>query len=263
MGRLQWRVGRKFVALFSCFANLFRSVPNFVYFWHPVRNVEQLQKHAQADEKDSPDAVRWTEEPELGVLEVEQKFHCTGAFLQRLGQLAYVQCQNRFTDVYFDAIDLSLTKKDMWLRSRNGNLELKVPHHIQETSVNLYMEISNHNEIAALLKSTEIHVPFDQEISSAHLAKAGVQPFAEIETCRSRHKIQIDADTPDIPCSSFAVFVDIDQASCWELKKQFVFFEVVLAKGIWIDLTTRNICGSVISDSFFFNTLLFVLQELL
>jgi hypothetical protein len=37
---------------------------------------------------------------------------------------------------------------------------------------------------------------------------------------------------------------------------------VVLAKGIWIDLT-RNICGSVISDSFFFNTLLFVLQELL
>jgi hypothetical protein len=26
---------------------------------------------------------------------------------------------------------------------------------------------------------------------------------------------------------------------------------VVLAKGIWIDLTTRNICGSVISDSFF------------
>jgi DNA-dependent RNA polymerase auxiliary subunit epsilon len=102
----------------------------------------------------------------------------------------------------------------MWLRSRNGNLELKVPHHIQETSVNLYMEISNHNEIAALLKSTEIHVPFDQEISSAHLAKAGVQPFAEIETCRSRHKIQIDADTPDIPCSSFAVFVDIDQASC-------------------------------------------------
>ena len=214
MGGLQWRVGRKFVALSLCFASLFRSMPNFLYFWHPVRNVEQLQKHAQASEKDSPDAVGWTEERELGVLEVEQKFHCTNALLQRLGRLSCVQCQNRFTDVYFDAIDFSLTRKDMWLRRRDGKLELKVPHHIQETSINLYMEISKHNEIAAVLKSSEIHVPFDQEISSAHLAKAGVQPFAEIETCRSRHKIQIDADMPDIPCSRFAVFVDIDQASC-------------------------------------------------
>ena len=32
-------------------------MPNFLSFWHPVRNLEQLQKHAQADEKDSPDAV--------------------------------------------------------------------------------------------------------------------------------------------------------------------------------------------------------------
>eukprot|EP00435_Cladocopium_sp_Y103_P034630 s2575_g9.t1 len=220
MGGLQWRVGCKLVALFSCFASLFRSVPNLFYFWRPARNVEQLQRHAQAGEKDSPNPVGWTEEvkreAELGVLEVEQKFHCTDALLQKLGQLSYVECQNRFTDVYFDTIDFSLTKKDIWLRSRDGHLELKVPHNIQETSVNLYMEISKHNEIATLLKSSEIHVPFDQRISSAQLAKVGVQPFAEIETCRTRRKIQLDANTTEIPCSRFAVFVDIDEVKFLE-----------------------------------------------
>ena len=184
-------------------------MPNFFHSVQGATRTEKLQRDATGENVDS-DAIATQEVG--GTLEVEQKFRCTDAILRKLEELSCVQCQKLFTDVYFDTVDLVLTKKDMWLRSREGHLELKTPHNIQETSVSLYMEVSNHREIAALLKCSEIDLRFEQAIASETLAAAGVRPFAKIETCRSRHKVQIDANA-EVPCSPFTAFVDIDQAA--------------------------------------------------
>ena len=97
----------------------------------------------------------------MGNLEVEQKFHCSNALLEKLASLASSLQSQRITDVYFDTSDFCMTKKDLWLRSRNGELELKSPHNFEhETSVNLYMEATKHHEIAAvLLQQANIDLP--------------------------------------------------------------------------------------------------------
>lgn len=211
MGWLSRRVGQSSAVLsFTLFGPTFFS---------PSRKAAQLQLSARIPgEMDSAEA----REAELGVLEVEQKFCCTDAIVQRLEASSQFQSQRCFTDVYFDTSDLVLTKKDMWLRSRDGHLELKTPHKDKDTmdtndvrtsTVNLYMEVIRHQEIAASLKLCEIHLPCDHEISAGDLAEAGIQPFAKITTCRSRYKFEIDANPPFVP-SRFIAFVDIDKVSC-------------------------------------------------
>jgi len=103
----------------------------------------------------------WNDGRLMGNLEVEQKFHCSNALLEKLASLASSLQSQRITDVYFDTSDFCMTKKDLWLRSRNGELELKSPHNFEhETSVNLYMEATKHHEIAAvLLQQANIDLP--------------------------------------------------------------------------------------------------------
>ena len=53
------------------------------------------------------------------------------------------------TDVGYDDLHFSLTRKDIWLRSRNGKFELKIPMNtsIEERTSDQYEEIENENDI--------------------------------------------------------------------------------------------------------------------
>ncbi len=143
----------------SCFTNFCRPT---------LMQSEKLSMMAIAKESDDSDGRS------MGILEVEQKFHCSNALLEKLASLASSIQSQRITDVYFDTLDLRLTKKDLWLRSRDGQLELKSPHDFErETSVNLYMEVTKHHEIAAVLlqqANIQIHLPTTGPISPGQLS---------------------------------------------------------------------------------------------
>ena len=64
------------------------------------------------------------------MIEVEKKFILTTEQEKSLIEGADFLGEKKFTDIYYDDEDFSLTKKDLWLRNREGRFELKIPKNI-------------------------------------------------------------------------------------------------------------------------------------
>lgn len=96
------------------------------------------------------------------MIEVEKKFILTPEQEKTLIDGAEFLGEKTFTDAYYDDRNFSLTKKDIWLRSRNGKFELKIPMNLslEERATDQYKELENSYEIlqyfnAATAKSLE------------------------------------------------------------------------------------------------------------
>ena len=111
-----------------------------------------------------------------------------------------------FTDVYYDNEQYTLAKHDLWLRSRNGVLELKwSPETPSLTSpdkilhVDRYYESTDLQEIAGVLSRHIKILPQPTDI----LAAAKLTAFAEMTTDRRQYML-------GIPTSTLRFSVDID-----------------------------------------------------
>jgi len=118
------------------------------------------------------------------MIEVEKKFILTPEQEKALIDGAEFLGEKKFTDAYYDDTDFSLTKKDIWLRSRDGKFELKIPVNlsIEERVLDQYKELENSHEIlqyfnAATAKSLE-----DFLVSKQY------KPFCKIITTRRKYK---------------------------------------------------------------------------
>jgi len=142
------------------------------------------------------------------LIEVERKFEYTldaatlqAAVVARGGEL---KGEKRFTDVYWDTSDCVLTRRDMWLRSRDGCWELKLP--VEEDAKRsggertIFTEIEGADAVATSLATL---MPTFGNGGSAggaieeRLCAAGAQPFAEFGTVRTTFavgKCSVDAD---------------------------------------------------------------------
>jgi adenylate cyclase class IV len=130
------------------------------------------------------------------MIEVEKKFILTDEQKKKLLDGAEILGQKKFTDTYYDDANYSLTKRDLWLRSREGRFELKIPMNasIDERVTDIYRELETDEEIAAYLK-----LPEGKAVRDA-LRDVGYIPFVTIVTTREKYRkdgYNIDLDAAD------------------------------------------------------------------
>ena len=134
------------------------------------------------------------------MIEVEKKFMVQHDEFARLTAGVRLLGEKKFTDVYYDASDYTLTKKDIWLRTRSGKFELKFPiaGAAAAQRVTVYDEIEDDAAIC-----TKLGISAEAPLGEL-LTLAGYLPFATIETTRLKYEkddFHIDADEADFDYS--------------------------------------------------------------
>lgn len=128
------------------------------------------------------------------MIEVEKKFLINKEGISKLLEEASFLNEKRFTDTYWDTPNHSLTTKDLWLRSRDGSFELKVPTLTGgKRLIDQYEELDSDNQISNKLNLPERNLEDE-------LKKANYSPFATITTLRKKYKKEgfiIDVDELD------------------------------------------------------------------
>jgi len=141
-------------------------------------------------------------------IEVEKKFAPPDmdTLSERIASLGGTTIgEKSFTDVYYDTADCALTRRDMWLRCRDDEWELKLPVTAQarrsggENTV--FREVEGAAAVSESLRSLSL-LPganaADSEASISDILKtAAAMPIIEITTRRSKWQIEsvaIDAD---------------------------------------------------------------------
>ena len=144
-------------------------------------------------------------------IEVEKKFEPPSdlaALGHRIAELGGTMVgEKAFTDTYYDTATCTLTRRDTWLRSRDGAWELKVPIDTDtgrsggERTV--FREVEGTAEVNAALHKhlvTELDGIQPHAIEET-LNVAGVVPFAEFTTTRT--KWSLDGASLDSDVASF------------------------------------------------------------
>ena len=130
------------------------------------------------------------------MIEVEKKFILTPEQEKSLIYGAEFLGEKKNTDIGYDDADFSLTKKDIWLRNRNGKFELKLPMNepIERRVSDQYKEIEDEDEIKRHFSIN------NNETIADFLAKKGYKPVFTINTARKKYKkdrFNIDLDVVD------------------------------------------------------------------
>jgi adenylate cyclase class IV len=111
--------------------------------------------------------------------EIEKKFILTNAQKEKLIKNAEFLGEVVFTDIYYDTKEYALTKNDIWLRSRDGQFELKLPLH--QNGKNLP---NQYNEIEGEEKIREIFGIVPRKSFLEDIADFGYAPFCKIKNTK-------------------------------------------------------------------------------
>lgn len=130
------------------------------------------------------------------MIEVEKKFTLTKEQEENLIRGAEFLGEKKFTDIYYDDANFSLTKKDLWLRQRDGKFELKIPMNasIEERISDQYRELENDEDILKYFNAgsnTSLEKFLDEK---------EYKSFCKITTTRKKYKKEefiIDLDVMD------------------------------------------------------------------
>jgi hypothetical protein len=150
------------------------------------------------------------------VIEIERKFRVTEAILKVVRKQANdISSKKEIVDTYYDIVSFShppfpLTTRDIWLRKRNRQFELKFPQselelskvYIAEegklTGIDFYSESTSWLVIANTLNLASISLspPLPCEKTSektieSWLNENGIRRFATIKTIRERFQFQL------------------------------------------------------------------------
>jgi adenylate cyclase class IV len=117
------------------------------------------------------------------MIEVEKKFILSEQDKKRLIKDTEFLSERVFIDIYYDTNIFSLTSKDMWLRSREGRFELKIPLHERiERLADQYDELTDEWKIREVL-----NLPSHGSLAD-DLTNAGYCPFCTCKTTRRKYK---------------------------------------------------------------------------
>lgn len=135
------------------------------------------------------------------MFEVEQKFLLSEKEKKLLLDGAEFLGEKVFTDKYFDDLNFSLTKNDIWLRKRGEIFELKIPIAGSEnSSTNQYQEIEGGEKIREIFAITPIK-SFIEDIKDL-----GYDSFCQCTTVRKKYKREsfvIDLDEVEYEADNF------------------------------------------------------------
>lgn len=116
------------------------------------------------------------------MFEVEQNFNLSSDQKERLLNGVEFRHEKTILDAYFDTPSYALSRKDFWLRDRDGRFELKVPADMRGASViDQYEELETEKEIRRALGFSEIEDMRDV------LVKNGYRPFCVCTTLRKTY----------------------------------------------------------------------------
>mmetsp|Transcript_9721 Transcript_9721/g.21810 ORF Transcript_9721/g.21810 Transcript_9721/m.21810 type:complete len:288 (+) Transcript_9721:137-1000(+) len=152
-------------------------------------------------------------------VEVEKKFFCSDAIILEVTKRASFVEHFVMEDTYFDTADLDLIKRDLWLRKRNGTMELKWPqYHKSGPKSNQNIDFSNESTdrstiMRAIRDHAAVQTPhtFQTPDCIESLSAGGVHPFASLSTHRTRFHLTLPLPPQlGLPASQ-DVFVDVDK----------------------------------------------------
>ncbi len=158
------------------------------------------------------------------MIEVEKKFALSPEDEKRLTDGAEFLKEKTFTDVYYDTPDYALTRKDWWLRSRDGRLELKISKNngkIEERSVDHYEEIGNDEEIKRVLGLND-EEDLDRALKSRHIV-----PCGSVTTRRRKFKkgdFLIDLDETDFGYAIAEIELMVPEGNAKDAEDRIVAF---------------------------------------
>lgn len=130
------------------------------------------------------------------MIEIEKKFILTEDQKNNLINEAEFLGEKKFTDIYYDNADFTLTKSDIWLRERDGKFELKIPMNesIKNRVSDQYRELDNERDILQYFRSGINKSLID------FLNQSRYESFCSITTTREKYKknnFGIDLDSMD------------------------------------------------------------------
>jgi thiamine-triphosphatase len=137
------------------------------------------------------------------MIEVEKKFHLTEEQKERLIKDSEFFSKVIFTDEYYDTDTYTLTTKDVWLRARDGQWELKIPMAVGDRKTDQYEEITEEALIRKYLDLQDNGKDMEQT-----LADAGYAPFCICGTTRTKYRkgdFMIDIDSVEYGDMSYAL----------------------------------------------------------
>jgi adenylate cyclase class IV len=129
------------------------------------------------------------------MFEIEKKFILTGEQEKRLTEGAEFLGEKTFTDIYFDTAEYALTKNDIWLRSREGAFEVKLP-----MRKNSFGGTNQYNEIDGEEKIRQVFGIVPEKSFLEDIRSFGYAPFCQFKTTRKKYrkgKFTIDLDDVD------------------------------------------------------------------
>ncbi len=130
------------------------------------------------------------------MIEIEKKFILTKNQKDNLIDEAEFLGEKKFTDIYYDNADFTLTKSDIWLRERDGKFELKIPlnESIKNRVSDQYRELDNERDILQYFRSG-----INKSLAD-FLNQSRYESFCSITTIRKKYKknnFSIDLDSMD------------------------------------------------------------------
>ena len=173
------------------------------------------------------------------MIEVEKKFKLDNNQLARIEKLAKFVSKKTFTDSYFDDEKYSLTSRDVWLRKRGNDFEMKIPGISARAGerVNVYVEIYGPKKISQKLKLKKNYPGF-----VSNLQKNGYLQFCKIRTTRKKYSCGdfiIDIDEMDFGYSLCEIErVAKNKKEIGRIGKEIINFGKKL--GLKIDWTLRG-----------------------
>lgn len=175
------------------------------------------------------------------MIEIEKKFILSSSDKERLLNGAEMIGTKIFTDVYYDNGTYDLTKKDWWLRSRDGRFELKIPAGTSGRNgieTNQYEEFEDDEAI-----KRQLNIVTEKPLRDS-LALSGFEPFATMTTTREKYKkdgFGIDIDSMDFGFNIAEIEVMIDDwKRAEEAKRRIIAFAEQH------DLSTAPVRGKVL-----------------
>ena len=126
------------------------------------------------------------------MIEVEKKFKLNDEEEKRLLKGAEFVSEKTFTDVYYDTVDFTLSKNNIWLRKRDEQFQLKLPVSQKEKmQITQFQEIEGEDKIREIFAVATV-LDFETDIKAF-----GYEIFCQLRTTRKKYQkegFEIDLD---------------------------------------------------------------------
>jgi len=184
--------------------------------------------------------VQYGQSTTHNMIEIERKFKLRETDLQTIKQIAKFGGEKTYRDEYYDSPTYELTKKDTWLRKRNGVWECKVAvENTENKGTDYYLELTNESDILKYLLDND-HIKQIGSLSvDQHLANNSICQFATICSARSKYKtdkFNFDLDVTDFGYSIGEIEIMVKDASeipsAQKLIDQFVSEHDLVVAGV-------------------------------